>query len=465
MRRVVVAVCGGGGNGANDVMYAMVRSLGRGYEIIGVKKAFEGLLSPNLEAGGIAVRLTPEDLRQRIFDEGSILGLSREPPYLRGKAEGDEQSESQTLDSMLLERFQHKKAQLMGANNGVSVRRLNNKERIERIRHNLLDVLKANLFTVIGGDGTYRSLGEFFSDPDGAWLERMTIGCPNIMDNDIASMTMFGQTAANLSPGYSSAATKLLRFHENLVSVARNHQRVILHETFGRHWGWATAILDLANASSLALPEKPFTFDTLDELARRIVHNYRTFGYDTVGIAEGLRFGRDVVDVVKNILPGYKYFMETDGYCRVGPALGPNSRKLGGAGYVVEKLLNMMLGDEIPIRVVASNYTPREKDPTTGLAINPYDFKFCYAAGECVAGMVREEMVGFMPRLASVVDYRGIRPAAFEQFMIRDTHQSGIPDGFLPAGPVSLEVKPVFTDYVRMITEGPRRPETKILGS
>jgi len=148
---------------------------------------------------------------------------------------------------------------------------------------------------------------------------------PKTIDNDLAG--------TDNCPGFGSVAkyvaTSMREAAFDVASMASNSTRVFVFEVMGRHAGWITAAIGLADDEDhpiplvLLFPEVPF--DEARFLAR-VDHLVKTRGYCCIGVSEGLRDGTG------------KFLSESGLRDSFGHA------QLGGAGELVARLVRDRLG-------------------------------------------------------------------------------------------------------------------------
>jgi 6-phosphofructokinase 1 len=148
---------------------------------------------------------------------------------------------------------------------------------------------------------------------------------PKTIDNDLAG--------TDNCPGFGSVAkyvaTSMREAAFDVASMASNSTRVFVFEVMGRHAGWITAAIGLADDEDhpiplvLLFPEVPF--DEARFLAR-VDHLVKSRGYCCIGVSEGLRDGAG------------KFLSESGLRDSFGHA------QLGGAGELVARLVRDRLG-------------------------------------------------------------------------------------------------------------------------
>jgi len=233
-----IAVSTGGGDapGLNAVIRAVViGGLNRGWEVIGVRRGFGGLLGDAL-----VVSLDREDVRGLTNVGGTILGTTnRGNPFKWPVPQSDGTwSETDRSDELI------DKARLLG--------------------------IKAVI--AVGGDGTLGIAADL------ADKGLPVVGVPKTIDNDVGSTwTTFGfDTAVN-------TATDAM---DKIESTAESHERVMVVEVMGRHAGWIALHAGLAgSAHAILIPEIPFDLDKVcDKVRQREVLGRK---FSVIIVAEG----------------------------------------------------------------------------------------------------------------------------------------------------------------------------------
>lgn len=151
---------------------------------------------------------------------------------------------------------------------------------------------------------------------------------PKTIDNDLAG--------TDNCPGFGSVAkyvaTSMREAAFDVASMASNSTRVFVLEVMGRHAGWITAAVGLADDDDhpiplvLLFPE--VAFDEERFLAR-VAHLVKTRGYCCIGVSEGLRGSTGT-------------FLSESG---LRDSFG--NAQLGGAGELIGRLVRDRLGHKI----------------------------------------------------------------------------------------------------------------------
>jgi 6-phosphofructokinase 1 len=240
---VKIAISTGGGDapGLNAVIRAAtIAAARRGWQMIGIRDGFNGLMFPELYPMGGTIELTREMVRGISHLGGTILGSTN-----RGNPTAfPVQQEDGTW---------------------VTVDRT--EELVGMFREAGIDAL-----ITIGGDGSL-SIGRHLSD---AGLR--VIGVPKTIDNDL------DKTDATF--GFDTAVEVATESIDRLFTTATSHSRVFVVELMGRYAGWIALNAGVAaGAHAILIPEIPFVLEPVAEMiARREARGAR---FAIVVVAEG----------------------------------------------------------------------------------------------------------------------------------------------------------------------------------
>ena len=251
--RIALSTGGGDAPGLNAVIRAAVLgAIGRGWEVLGIKRGFAGLLGED-----DVVSLTRQSVRGIGHLGGTILRTTnRGNPFSwpRKRADGTFE-EVDRSDEMIL-----------------SARQFG------------IDALIA-----IGGDGTL-AIADRLADKG-----LNIVGVPKTIDNDVAgTITTFG---------FDTAVSTALDAIDRLHTTAESHDRVIVIEVMGRHAGFIALHAGLAGTADVILiPEIPYDFAKVCEkiLARDRAGRH----FSIVVVAEGAAPKGGTVSVMGESLPG-----------------------------------------------------------------------------------------------------------------------------------------------------------------
>src|SRR5688572_25919910 len=207
--RIAISTGGGDAPGLNAVIRAAVLSaLGRGWEVIGIKRGFGGLLGEDE-----CIPLTRDSVRGIAHLGGTILRTTN-----RGNP------------------FSYPVRQADGSYAAVD----RSDELLERARSLGIEAL-----ITIGGDGSLHIAQRLFEKG------MRIIGVPKTIDNDVAG-TVY-------TFGFDTAVSTAIDAIDKLHTTAESHDRVLVMEVMGRHAGFIALHAGLAaTADVILIPEIPF---------------------------------------------------------------------------------------------------------------------------------------------------------------------------------------------------------------
>src|SRR5688572_22911938 len=223
-KRVGVLTGGGDCPGLNAVIRAVTRrSLDRGYEVLGVRDGWRGLVDGRFQ------QLGAREISGILPRGGTILGTTRTNPYK--------------------------------SDHGV-----------RRVLSNF-DEQGLTALVVISGEDTLGVAARLFEE-DGLPV----VGVPKTIDNDLS--------ATDYTFGFDTAVWIATEAIDRLHTTAESHNRVMVVEVMGRHTGWIAVMSGIAGGADVILiPEQPITVeDACGELQRR--HD-RGKDFSIVVVSEG----------------------------------------------------------------------------------------------------------------------------------------------------------------------------------
>ncbi len=299
-----IGILTGGGDvpGLNPAIKAAVyRAEDEGYEIVGIRRGWAGLLELNLDdPTSLEKNILPLNKRVvRTIDRtgGTFLHSSRTNP---GRVK------SKAIPAFLLDTQSSNLAQKEDGTHDFTSHVLQN-----------LEKLGINMLMPIGGDDTLsygrRLHGEGFP----------VIAIPKTMDNDV-----FG---TDYCIGFSTAITRSVEFIHQLRTSTGSHERIAVIELFGRNSGQTSLISSyLAGADRSIISEVPFD---PERLAALIMQDKRKnpSNYAMVTISEGAQM------IDGKVLE----YGEEDAY---------GHKKLGGIGQITGEALQRITGEGIVLQ-------------------------------------------------------------------------------------------------------------------
>ncbi|QDV32253.1 6-phosphofructokinase [Tautonia plasticadhaerens] len=242
IRRIGISTGGGDAPGLNAVIRAaVVSALRRGWEVVGIRDGFDGVLVPDRFHDGGLMPLTLDRVRGITHLGGTILGTTNKNNPLRypvARPDGSVEPVDRTP------------------------------ELAERLLENI-DALIA-----IGGDGSMEIAHA---------LSRRgvrVVGVPKTIDNDLDGTVV--------TFGFATAVAFATECIDRLHSTAEAHQRVMVVEVMGRYAGWIALHCGIAGSADVILmPEIPFD---LEPVARKVEARGRLGRpFTMVVVAEGAR--------------------------------------------------------------------------------------------------------------------------------------------------------------------------------
>ncbi len=217
--RIGVLTSGGDCPGLNAVLRGVVLASERlGWEVIGFKDGFEGLLPP-----GQYTTLDRPRTDGIMSLGGTILGTTNRGHFI--------------------------------AKVGAGSRAVVAAEVIEKAR-GVLDQLQVKALIIVGGDGSMTTALQ---------LQEAGINCigvPKTIDNDLEATAM--------TFGFDSAVASVADALDRLHTTARSHKRIMVLEVMGRHAGWIALHGGIAGgADAILIPEIAFHYDRLADFIKK----------------------------------------------------------------------------------------------------------------------------------------------------------------------------------------------------
>jgi 6-phosphofructokinase 1 len=297
-RRLAINVGGGFVPGMNAVVMGAALSAGRlGWEIVGIRDGFDGLLYPERYPDGGMVTLNPQWVENLDPSAGSILGQSpRVDPFHVRKVNEDNMVEEVDLSNQIIEKLQSE---------GID-----------------------GLISVVSG----RGLSVLYK------LHRKGLNAvciPRSIENDIAG-TM-------VSFGFNSALSFAIEMLSRARQAAQSARRIGVVEIQGERAGWLALQTGIAVcADAVLIPEIPCDLDMVAARLKEKVTPKRPWGL--VVVAEGTQFvGKSQVQAEKPASGSLKDSLSplaTDG---AGEHIIQRS---GQAAETVAKRLQLLVAEE-----------------------------------------------------------------------------------------------------------------------
>ncbi len=243
IKKIAINTGGGDAPGLNAVIRAIVLSaLERGWECVGIREGYNGILHPDAFPQGGLLPLTADTVRGITHLGGTILGTTNRGDPRRYPL--------QNADGQWIE--------------------------IDRTGE-LVDLLQANGFDAliaIGGDGSLGIANVL------AQKGMRVVGVPKTIDNDLDGTV--------LTFGFDTAVSFATECIDRLHATAEAHKRIITVEVMGRYAGWIALGAGVsATADAILIPEIPYDINLVAEKIMERERNGRSFSL--VVVAEGAR--------------------------------------------------------------------------------------------------------------------------------------------------------------------------------
>jgi ATP-dependent phosphofructokinase / diphosphate-dependent phosphofructokinase len=223
--RVAISTGGGDAPGLNAVIRAAtLAARHQGWDVVGIRDGFNGLLSPDDYPEGGLIDLTTERVRGIVHQGGTILGTTNRGNPMNYAVQRDDGSWT-TVDRTgeLLDQF---------AQHGI-------------------DALIS-----VGGDGSMGIAHHLHQQGV------RVIGVPKTIDNDLDKTTS--------TFGFDTAVSFASECIDRLFSTATSHGRVIVVEVMGRYAGWIALSAGVASgAHAILIPEIPYSLEPVAHMIRR----------------------------------------------------------------------------------------------------------------------------------------------------------------------------------------------------
>lgn len=219
-KRIGILTSGGDCPGLNAVLRGASRAADKlGWELIGIKDGFEGLLPP-----GDYMTLDRSATAGIMHLGGTILGTVNKGHFVARSTGRGQFSIPAEVIAQARQTF---------------------------------DVLELHALIVIGGDGSLSTALQLHEEGF------RVVGVPKTIDNDLEA------TARTF--GFDSAVACVADALDRLHTTATSHKRVMVLEVMGRHTGWIALHGGLAGGADVILiPEIPFEFEKIAaEVMRR----------------------------------------------------------------------------------------------------------------------------------------------------------------------------------------------------
>lgn len=255
-KKKVIGILTGGGDvpGLNPAIRSVTfRALREGYEVIGLKRGWAGLI---------------DIVREKDYDNSNNFQILTEEVVNRaGRTGGTFLHTSRTNPSKVKKDSvpMHLRDKYYAEKNDLTPEVLKN-----------LDWLGIDYLIPIGGDDTLSYGVRLFQEGV------KVVAIPKTMDNDVPG--------TDYCIGFSTCVTRTIRMANSLRTTAGSHERFLVLEVFGRYAGYTAMLPTMAGAANrCVIPEHKFNIERLTELlvADRSKNPSR---YSVVLVSEGAMF-------------------------------------------------------------------------------------------------------------------------------------------------------------------------------
>lgn len=256
IKRIAINTGGGDAPGLNAVIRAAtIAALNRGWECIGIRDGYNGLLLPEEYAGGGLIPLTSERVRGITHLGGTILGTTNKGNPMKYPVKGKDGKMHETDRTG---------------------------EVVQLFKRSKIDALIS-----IGGDGSLTISNAL------AKKGLRVVGVPKTIDNDLEKTV--------ITFGFDTAVGFATMCLDRLHSTAEAHQRIMVVEMMGRYAGWIALNSGISGtADAILIPEIPYD---IRNVAEKIQERYaRGRKFAIVVVAEGARAKGGTYSVVSKEL-------------------------------------------------------------------------------------------------------------------------------------------------------------------
>ena len=256
IKRIAINTGGGDAPGLNAVIRAaVIAALNRGWECVGIRDGYNGLMVPEQYPDGGIIPLTRDRVRGITHLGGTILGTTNKGNPMKYPVKGkDGNMHEVDRTSELVKLF--KKA-------------------------------KIDALISVGGDGSLTISNAL------AKKGLRVVGVPKTIDNDLEKTV--------ITFGFDTAVGFATMCLDRLHSTAEAHQRVMVVEMMGRYAGWIALNSGISGTADVILmPEIPYDINKVAEKIKERFDNRRNFAI--VVVAEGAKPKGGTLSVVSKEL-------------------------------------------------------------------------------------------------------------------------------------------------------------------
>ena len=241
IKKVAITTGGGDAPGLNAVIRAaVIAAINRGWECVGIRDGYNGLMEPEKYPQGGIIPLEREMVRGITHLGGTILGTTNRGHPFHYPTQGD---------------------------GGGMIMVDRSDELVNAVKSENIDAMIA-----IGGDGSMKIAYDLCQKG------LRIVGVPKTIDNDLSGTVR--------TFGFNTAASFATSCIDRLHSTAEAHRRVMVVEVMGRYAGWIALHAGVSGtADAILIPEIPYNIQKVADKVRQREEAGRLFSI--VVVAEG----------------------------------------------------------------------------------------------------------------------------------------------------------------------------------
>jgi 6-phosphofructokinase 1 len=243
IKKIAINTGGGDAPGLNAVIRAAtIAAVNRGWECVGIRDGYNGLMMPNDYPEGGLIHLTRARVRGITHLGGTILGTTNKGNPLKYPTKGKD---------------------------GKMYEKDRSDELVKAFKREKIDALVA-----VGGDGSLTIANVI------AQKGIRVVGVPKTIDNDLEKTV--------ITFGFDTAVSFATMCIDRLHSTAEAHQRVMVVEVMGRYAGWIALNSGISGtADAILIPEIPYDIRSVAKKVEERFSGGRKFAI--VVVAEGAK--------------------------------------------------------------------------------------------------------------------------------------------------------------------------------
>jgi 6-phosphofructokinase 1 len=224
IKKIAISTGGGDAPGLNAVIRAaVIAAINRGWEVVGIRDGYNGILLPKQYPQGGVFALTRREVRGITHLGGTILGTTNKGNPMNYPVQQPDGTFKETDRTG---------------------------ELVDGMRKQGIDALIS-----IGGDGSLTIANAI------AQKGMKVVGVPKTIDNDLDRTVM--------TFGFDTAVSFATECIDRLHSTAESHRRVMVVEVMGRYAGWIALNSGISGtADAILIPEIPYDIEKVADKIR-----------------------------------------------------------------------------------------------------------------------------------------------------------------------------------------------------